>query len=382
MKFPKLNAPKLKSLRWVGYAFAYVLAFVVFAYVTFPYERLRQYVVATYNATQAVTPQNRLEIDSLTWSWRFPGIVAEGVRLVVPAPPTADGEKPPPPRYLEAEEVFVSASALALLSGAHEASFGAHALEGEVSGWASDSATGRHLELQLEGINPGAIPQLASTIGLPLAGSLSGHISIDLPEGNFSKAEGTVDLSAEDLVLGDGKAKIQNTIALPELHMGAFVLKAQINSGRLKIDECTAQGRDLDLALTGTVRLRPKLENSVADLELKFSFAEKYRNQSDVTRAIFGQPDSKIPGLFDTVTSSHLTKQEDGSYGARLGGAFARLTPRPLTGARRSKDSGASSSSRRRGRSRRASSATTAAAAEKAPETEEAADEAAADDDP
>lgn len=353
MKIPKLSGAKLKYLKWAGYALAYLVAFVLFAYISFPYERLRQYVVSSYNATQTAPLQNRLEIDSLTWSWRFPGIVAEGVRLVVPPPPVTDDEKPPLPSYLEAQEVFVSASALALLSGAREASFGAEALDGEISGWASDSSAGRKLELQLEGVNPGSIPQLASTVGLPIAGSLSGHISLDIPEGSITKAEGTVDLAAEDLVLGDGKAKIQNAITLPELHMGAFVLKAQVSSGRLKIDECTAQGRDLDLALTGNLRLRPKIENSVADLELKFSFAEKYRNQSDTTKALFGRPDSKIPGLFDTVTSSHLTKQDDGSYGARLSGSLARLTPRPLAGSRRSKDGATTGAARRRTRSSR-----------------------------
>jgi type II secretion system protein N len=338
MKFPKLtnlDRRKLKYVRWAGYVLAYLLAFVVFAYVSFPYERLRQYVVSTYNTSQPA-PADRLEIDSLTWSWRFPGIVAEGVRLVVNPPSVPEGTKPPPPQYLEAEEVFVSASALALLTGAREASFGARALDGEVAGWARDSAAGRHLDLQLDGVNPGKIPQLANTIGLPLGGSLSGHASVEVPEGNVTRAEGTLELTAEDLVLGDGKAKIQNTIALPELHMGAFNLKAQISGGRLKIDECTAQGRDLDLALTGSIRLRPKVESSVADLELKFSFAEKYRNQSDMTKALFGQPEVKIPGLFDTVTSSHLSKQEDGSYAARLSGTLSRMQPRPLTGGRRS----------------------------------------------
>lgn len=345
MKLPKLNLRKLEYLKWAGYVLAYVLAFVLFAYVSFPYERLRQYVISTYNQSQPAPADNRLEIDSLTWSWRFPGVVAEGVRLVLDSPPVSDSEKPPPPQYLEAEEVFVSASALALLTGAREASFGANALDGKVEGWARDSEAGRHVEIQLDGVNPGKIPQLANTIGLPLAGRLSGHASLEVPEGNVTKAEGTVDLAAEDLVLGDGKAKIQNTIALPELHVGTFNLKAQITAGRLKIDECTAQGRDLDLALTGSVRLRPKVEASVADLELKFSFAEKYRNQSDMTKALFGQPDSKIPGLFDTATSSHLSKQEDGSYAARLTGALAIMRPRPLSASRRSTTTSSSGSS-------------------------------------
>jgi type II secretion system protein N len=375
VKFPKLDMRKLKYVKWAGYVLAYLFAFVVFAYVSFPYERLRTYVISMYNANQVTPADNRLEIDSLTWSWRFPGIVAEGVRLVVNPPPLAEGQKAPPPQYLEAEEVFVSASAFALLTGAREASFGAQALDGEVAGWARDSDSGRHLEIQLDGVNPGKIPQLASTIGLPLAGRLSGHASVEVPEGNVTKAEGTVDLAAEDLVLGDGKAKIQNTIALPELHVGTFNLKAQITGGRLKIDECTAQGRDLDLALTGSVRLRPKVEASVADLELKFSFAEKYRNQSDMTKALFGQPESKIPGLFDTATSSHLSKQEDGSYGARLTGTVARMQPRPL-GARRgaSASSGTSSTSKAR-RSRRGGRNTNKAAAEEASEAPDPAEE-------
>jgi type II secretion system protein N len=365
VKVPKLSARKLKYLRWVGY----VLAFALFAYVSFPYERLRSYVVANYNASQTGVEQNRLEIDSLTWSWRFPGIVAEGVRLVVDAPPAPEGEKQPPPQYLEAEEVFVSTSAIGLLAGAREASFGVRALGGEISGSASDSEAARRFELELDGVNPGAIPQLATAIGLPLSGRLSGHVSLELPEGNVTRTEGTVDVAAEDLVLGDGKTKIQGMIELPELHMGAFKLKAQITGGRVKIEECTAQGRDVDLSLTGGLRLRPRLENSVTDMELKFSFSEKYKTQSDLTKALFGQPDSKVPGLFDTATTANLSKQEDGSYAARLSGSLSRLQPRPL-GARRSAKSDSPIARKRMSDASRRSSRSKAAAAESEEEEE------------
>jgi len=198
----------------------------------------------------------------------------------------------------------------------------------------SDSEASRRFDLQLDQVNPGAIPQLASAIGLPLSGRLSGSINLELPEANLAKAEGTVELTAEDLVLGDGKAKIQGLIELPELHMGAFKLKGEVASGRLKLDECAAQGRDVDLSLVGSLRFRQKFENSIADLDLKFSFAEKYKTQSDLTKALFGQADSKVPGLFDTATSSVLAKQDDGSYAARLSGPLHRLKPKPPGGKR------------------------------------------------
>lgn len=360
MKRPKLE---LRHLRWLAYGVAYLLTFVVFAYLSFPYDRLRQHVVAMYNAAQTGPNPDRLEIDSLSWSWRFPGILARGVRLSVPSPEpksatevtvdaSAEDARPPPPPVLEASQVYVSFSPLALLTGTRAASFGAKALGGEISGWARDSAVLRRLELQLDGVNPGAVPQLAAAIGLPLSGRLSGHIALDLPENNLMKAEGSVELAAEDLVLGDGKAKIQGMIALPELHMGAFTLKAGITGGRLKLDECVAQGKDVDLALTGGLRLRKRLEGSLAELELKFSFSEKYKGQNDLTKALFGQPDSKIPGLFDTATNGLLTKQEDGSYAARLYGPFSRLKPKPLLGKRSSATDGYGTATRKRTRRR------------------------------
>jgi hypothetical protein len=145
-------------------------------------------------------------------------------------------------------------------------------------------------------------------------------------------------------------------IALPELHMGAFTLKAGITGGRLKLDECVAQGKDVDLALTGGLRLRKRLEASLAELELKFSFSERYKGQNDLTKALFGEKDSKIPGLFDTATNGMLTKQEDGSYAARLYGPFNRLKPKPLLGKRSSSSSGTSlygAGTRKRTRARR-----------------------------
>jgi type II secretion system protein N len=381
MKWPQIDVRHLQRLRYVGYGLAYVFTFVVFAYLSFPYERLKDYAVSRYNASQVGTTPDRLEIESLSWSWRFPGIVAKGVRLTVgsePKPGTdstveasaEEGAKPALPQSLEAKSVYVSLSTFALLRGVRAASFGIDALGGEISGWARDSEALRRLELELDGINPGAIPQLASAIGLPLSGRLSGHIAVDLPENNLMKAEGTVELAAEDLVIGDGKAKVGGAIALPELHMGAFTLKAGITAGRLKIDECVAQGRDVDLALTGGLRLRKRLEGSLAELELKFSFSEKYKTQSDLTKALFGQPDSKVPGLFDTVTGSMLTKQEDGSYAARLYGPFTRLKPKPLLASRAAGAGAGSTGASARKRASRVSRRKSGAA-----EAEEAAEE-------
>jgi hypothetical protein len=111
--------------------------------------------------------------------------------------------------------------------------------------------------------------------------------------------------------------------------MGTFSLKAQISAGRRSIEECSAHGRDVDLTLDGGLKLRRRIETSIAEMNLEFRFSDAYKTQSDLTKALFGQPDSKVPGLFDTVTKANLGKLEDGGYGARLSGPFSRLRPRP-----------------------------------------------------
>jgi type II secretion system protein N len=343
----KLNALKLhprlrKALRWAGYVACYLVVFVIFAYISFPYERLKHRLIASYQAAQTGPFADHLEIDHLSWSWRFPGMVAEGVRLDMAAPAdkpggptsTISGTPGPTPlahQVVEAEEVFVRISPLDLLTGARSVTFSARALGGEIQGYASDSEASRSLTLELEDIDPGGIPHLAKLIGLPLRGRLSGNITLEIPEGRVTRADGTLELHGEDLQIGDGKAKIKDMIVLPPIEIGQLNMKAEVTQGRLKIDECAATGRDVELSMTGGLRLRQQVDASLADLEIKLGFSEKYKGQNDMTKALFGQPDSKVPGLFDTVTKTVFAKNEDGSYAARLTGPLSRLNVRPLS---------------------------------------------------
>src|SRR5215831_510402 len=88
MKLPAINV-NWRKMRWAGYALEYLFTFVLFAYVSFPYERLKQFVVSKYNSSQVGPTPDHLEIGSLGWSWRFPGVVAKGVRLSVGTPATS-----------------------------------------------------------------------------------------------------------------------------------------------------------------------------------------------------------------------------------------------------------------------------------------------------
>lgn len=368
MKLPDLSSlkaiklhPRLqKVLKWSAYGVGYVAALIFFAYVSFPYDRLKHHLITSYHASQTGPDKDRLEIDDLTWSWRFPGIVAEGVRLeladnkarraaasTITASDEAEAAAPAaPPEVLSADEVFVRVSPLALLTGERAVSFSAEALGGSLHGTARESEAAQALTLDFENLDPSGIPQLVKVIGLPVRGQLSGRVQLELAEGKLARADGTLELEGRDLQVGDGQAKIRDMIALPPIEIGELKVKAEITAGRLKINEFAATGRDVELALSGGVRLRPKLDSSLAELELSFSFSDKYKGQNEMTRGLFGSADSSVPGLFDTVTKSLFAKSDDGGYGAKLTGPFSRLAVRPLV----ARAAGGAKSSRSRSR--------------------------------
>ena len=156
-----------------------------------------------------------------------------------------------------------------------------------------------------------------------------GTIDLKLPESKLSKAEGKIDLKITDLSVGDGKAKIRNTIALPKLDAGEMTFTAEATDGRLKIEKLSAKGKDIEVVADGSVRLRDPMDQSLAELSLRFAFSDAYKNKNDITRGLFGAPGSSMPGLFDLDPKTKRAKRPDGFYAWRLVGPLGRMEPQP-----------------------------------------------------
>jgi type II secretion system protein N len=165
---------------------------------------------------------------------------------------------------------------------------------------------------------------LSAGLGLPLGGELGGQVELFLPQGQMSKAEGKFDLSVQNFTAGDGKAKIRNTIALPRLNAGNLVLQAEATDGRLEIQRFGANGKDFELDAEGRLRLREPFDKSSVSVDASFKFKEAYTTKSDLTKSLFGSPDSKVPALFDMDPMVRKAKQPDGSYSWHVSGLLAK----------------------------------------------------------
>lgn len=319
--------PKQKQiLKYVGYAAFYLFALILFAFITFPFDRLRARIQSEFNASQTGPNPLTLRLGHLSSYW-FSGIRAEEVDLISPpnpAPPE-DPAKPNKPKVMRIDTVHARVSLLRLLFGTMHVNFGAEAMGGEISGFTSD-ADGRKFEVDIENLGLASAPLLADMLGLPIGGELTGHVEFLLPEGKLSKAEGKVDLKFAGLSAGDGKTKVLNAIALPKVEVGDLTLKATATAGGLKVDQLSAAGKDLDLQGDGSVRLRDSFDASVLSLNARFKFNERFTNKDDMTRSLFGAPGSSAPALFDMVPQNKHAKRPDGFYGWRVNGTFSHPT--------------------------------------------------------
>jgi type II secretion system protein N len=169
---------------------------------------------------------------------------------------------------------------------------------------------------------------------------VQGELELVLPEGKLAKAEGTVELEITGLSVGDGKAKIRDTIALPQVEAGDLKLQGDVTEGQLKLTEFAAKGDDLEFVSEGSIRLRDPAATSLLSLTARFRFTERYANKNDLTRALLGTPGSSAPGLFDLDPKNKRAKRPDGFYGYRASGTLASpsFTPNATVGPASSKD--------------------------------------------
>jgi type II secretion system protein N len=315
-----------------GYVAFYLVTFVFFASLLFPYDVLKEKIVLDFNAQQKATgAQQELSIDELGWYW-FNGVRAKGIKITsAPTPPAKD------PAEIRIDEARVKVGLLSKLVGNTSVNFQLDALGGHVSGHYSESGSekvvekpngsketihkDRAVEVELDQVELHDVDALTQMIGLPLEGKISGTVKLTMPEGRASKGSGSVDLEGQDVAIGDGKAKLKGALEWPKLAVGTLTFTAEAKDGALKVTKFGANGKDLDLSGDGKVQMRDLANESSLDVNLKFRINDSYRSKSDMTKALFGAPGTTKGGDVEMVVPEmKQAKRPDGFYAFHVRG--------------------------------------------------------------
>jgi type II secretion system protein N len=315
----------------VGYPLFYLFCLVIFLSWTFPYDKLKERIVTTFNAQQrtSASPQE-LQIDELDSSW-LTGVKAKGVKLIAPS---ADPTKPP--TEIKIDEARARISLLGLLIGNKDVSFRIEAFGGIIKGSFEDSGKERNVDLTFEDVDMSKIDAIASNVGFPLEGKLVGTVKLQLPEGKASKGNGTVNLEIKDMYAGNAKELTVKTplgpFTLPRLKVGNFAVTGDAKDGILKITKVGASGGDVDVNGDGRVQLREVATDAHLEVNLKFKINDGYRNKNDKTKMLFGTPGGKDKPMLEMDPRMAKSKTSDGYYGLKIGGTLAKPDPQPSGG--------------------------------------------------
>jgi type II secretion system protein N len=340
----KVTDPRIERLKelartvgpWVGYTSFFLTAFVLFSYWSFPWDRVRDRVVAEFDRSQPPGPTHQiLSIGKLEPSW-LTGVVLKDVSLTtVPNDPTKS------PSTVRADEIRARVSFGSLFSSAKDVSFSARAMGGTIEGSITHkSATpkpgapplkgaarwDRTIHLELDNVSMNELSPLRDAIGVPVGGTLKGSLDLTLGESRAERANGNVDLTLEGFWVSDGVVPFKvpalkavfgsEDITLPKIDIGAMPIQIAVKDGVAKINKWGSTGKDLDVTLDGQIVLHDA-GMSEMQLGLKFKFNDSYKKKGDATTGLLF--------LLDSEPKLKASKRSDGFYSLRilgpLGGA-------------------------------------------------------------
>ncbi len=346
--------------RWIpiiAYSLFFLTAAAYFAYLTFPYERVRDRLVAEWEKGQKVPPggaRQSLSIGSLEPSW-FTGVILKDVNLTsTPQDPNK------PSSVLHADEVRVRISVGSLFSANKDITLSAKALGGTIDGSIvhkkaanptppkpSDKDKGEKLDrvihFDLDSISLNEVAPLRDAIGAGISGTLKGTVDLTLGESRIDKANGTITLELTDFGLpGEVDAEAQEAckapgtpqpcdvkrvhfkvpalkaffgkdeIALPSIGIGNMPIQITVKNGVARLEKMSAGGKDLEVSLDGLITLREVTAESDVNVGLRFKFNDSYKKKNAAAEgALFA---------LDNEPKLKAGKRADGFYNLRISG--------------------------------------------------------------
>lgn len=300
-----------RAAKWAGYPAFFIFCFIVFAYWTFPWDRVRDRII-----DMAAQQGYELEIVDLSPS-RLSGVTLEGVRLVLPA------EGDDPALDVVIDELTVRASLFSALSSTKSFSFDAELAGGDAQGDVAVGEDNFELEAAFDTIDLKRIPALRRFTKLPVEGTLDGEVVIALPA-EVGESSGNIDLTIGSMSVGDGKSKVSipgwGGLTLDRADLGDLEVQAVIEDGNAEIETFKADGDDIKLDVLGRVKLAKPMPRSQMNLLVKTKIEDAYKTRSP-----------KVATMLDLASSGRDYKAAltpDGSLQYKISGSAAgRLRP-------------------------------------------------------
>jgi type II secretion system protein N len=277
-------SPTQKSvIKWGGYPVLGLVTFVFALHYTFPYGRVKE------KLEKALSEKYDVDIEEVSPGW-IPGhMTLEGMTLSTR--PEREDQKPV---TIEIARVDVNIGFFALLGGEYDVEFDAEVGDGEISGRVIGGKEKFAIELHTDGLPLESVPGTDSIAGgAPIKGAMKADVDLTLPKGKWRDAEGTIHLTCEGCVMGDGETKMRPTAArarnafseggftLPPTRLGNVEGKITVKKGIACIESFEAHGPDGDMIIEGGLKFDDPFARSTSQLYAKIKISDAYQSKHE-----------------------------------------------------------------------------------------------------
>ncbi len=317
---------RTQLMTFAGYGAFFWGWFILFAYWTFPYDRVAAYLTDRVDQSDS---GYSLEIGSLAPYW-LTGVELEDVKLrrtnPVLAPVAATPGAKEDDDAFKVKEARARLSLLSLLIGNRAVNFDAELEQGELEGEYEESGDTKHLVATLSKIDLGKLGVLDSVVSLPVKGDVGGDFDLTLGK-EASKSTGNVKLTIRNLTVGDGKAKFKlgamGGLTIDPIEAGTVTMEVDVKEGVGTVKKLSTDGKDVELEGSGDIRFAEPIARSRVDIMLRIKFNDAYKNKSSRTKSLFSLLDgSGVPQV-------RAAKTADGSLQFRLVGTLGAVRASP-----------------------------------------------------
>jgi type II secretion system protein N len=256
----------VRLLRILGYVAFGLFSFVVCAYLTFPWNALKDRVL-TAASTQTGW---QLTARAMQPSW-FTGVVLTEVEATPPG-----GGAP-----VEIARLVARASLWSLLTGGRGLRAQFEIGRGSVDVDVSQTSDSLSVDGTMEGVEAALVGDMKALTGLPLLGSLGADIDVRLDLEDPTKSEGTIELTGTELELGKG-GQVKG-IPVPELSLGSLDWNLEIAGGQVRFEQERLSGGELTATVDGAITLAKPFERSTLNLSASMEPTEALVQRAPLT---------------------------------------------------------------------------------------------------
>ncbi len=287
-----------------GYGGFALLALLVSLYLTFPAEAVGQRVA--HEVRSRTGGQFDLSFGSVA-PYRLSGFSAKDEHQRAGRP----GQQPLD-LVLDGLRVRLRLLPLLLfrLSGAGGIDLG----DGSIEAAVTDRGPGAlDADLDVDDLNLASPPLLPRLVGLSLGGKLAGEARTAWRP-DVKSSTGHARFELKDAVIGPGQVQ---GFTIPQTELGTITPELVIENGRLRVASFKQEGGQVQLKVSGTVQLRPQVEQSMLDLCILVKPDAAYLAKNPT-----------VASALDLASQVRFRRDAQGFLNIPLGGTLSSPMPR------------------------------------------------------